>query len=409
MSRYLPVTAIAQSEECANELRAVASEISDVRFDVRLVRHAEIVPTAEAAVGSVLVVECRADDHSDRQRLATLVKPDGPPVIVVVRSTSLATVRELMRLGMTDVVPQPIAKADMEQALTHARAALDAKPEVGGRILSVMRSCGGVGATALAIQMAIELAQRDKAHKTRVCLIDFDLQFGNVELSLDLGHSPGLGQILDAPTRLDPAFLGSAVVHHDSGIDVLAAPGEIVPFEALSVDMVGKILGLARAQYDFVVLDLPHAWASWTPTVLAASSLAVLVMRPDVTSVQRARRHLKLMTEEQLGDLPKLIVANRVDRRWGSGWRAGLREVEGALGQPIGATVANDYKTVQAAREQGVPLRAISRNSPIEKDMRELVRLALSAMGADDAPAATPASGAAGFAGFSLRPRKAVS
>jgi len=42
------------------------------------------------------------------------------------------------------------------------------------------RTAGGTGATSLAVNLAWELRPSDKKNPPKVCLLDFDLQFGAV-------------------------------------------------------------------------------------------------------------------------------------------------------------------------------------------------------------------------------------
>lgn len=395
MTNFLSVLALVRTEGFAEEVRGVCAGLAGVRLDARA-GTPQSVAAAEAAPDRILLVECRTDQPEDRQALSRLVRAGGPPVIAIVQGATIGDVRDLMRLGLVDVLPRPLAAADLGQALEHARQRLDALPRNLGRVYSFLRSCGGAGATTLAQQMAVDLLQRGARRGSKggakVCLLDFDLQFGNAGLALDLKGPAGLKQILDASSRLDGALFASAMAHHESGLDVLTTPGEIVPFEALGVDLVERIVALAREQYDHVVIDLPHAWTAWTPSVLAGSSLVSVVLRPTVSGVQRTRCHLALMAEEQLDQVPRLVVANRVERGWGSGWRRRLREAAQALDHEIAVTVRRDDETADAARENGKPLRAIKRNSVIEKDVRALVDRALAMTDAAPQPAAAAAA-----------------
>ncbi|HYH17745.1 MAG TPA: AAA family ATPase [Azospirillum sp.] len=398
MTQLLSVLALTRTEGFADEVRRVCAGLAGVRLDTRT-RTPQAVAAAEAAPDRILLVECRADQPEERQALSRLVQAGGPPVVAVVQDATIGDVRDLMRLGLADVLPRPLAADDLGQALEHARRRIEALPRNLGRVYSFLRSCGGAGATTLALQMAMDLLQRDARKGAKVCLLDFDLQFGNAGLALDLKGPAGLKQILEASSRLDGALFASAMAHHESGLDVLTTPGEIMPFEALGIDLVEQILALAREQYDHVVIDLPHAWTGWTPSVLAGSSLVSLVLRPTVSGVQRARCHLRLMAEEQLDHLPKLVVANGVEQGWGSGWRRRLREAMQALDHEIAVTVRRDDETADAARENGKPLRAIKRNSVIEKDVHALVdrALAMTEAAAPRTGAAAPAAPSASF------------
>ncbi len=380
MTRLVSVLGVVLTQDCAEELRAACAEAPGVRLEVEPAS-GDIDGLAARAGDRVLVVECRGGAAEDRRQLSRLARAHAGPVVAVVQEPTAQEMRALMHLGVLDVLPRPVLAAELADALDRARAQLQAVPQ--GRVFAFMRSCGGAGATTLALQMGHELIRRGgKRHKPKVCLIDFDLQFGNAGLALDLVDNAGLGQIIEGADRLDEEFLSSAMARHDGGLHVLTAPPEIVPFDIVSPDLVRRIVALARAQYDFVIVDLPHAWTDWTSAVLETAAMSFLVLQPGVTGVRRARDHLKLMAEEQLESAPKMLVANRVEKRLFNGWRRRLREAATALEHEIEIVVRRDDSTAEAARETGRPMRAVKRNGVIEKDVRRLVERALIATAA---------------------------
>lgn len=377
MSRRINTLALLRSSDCADELRSAFDAANTGRLELKMIDSPKFVIPAGSGV---ILVELDADDPRAADALARLVREAGEerPVVAIARDATVRSVRALMRAGALDVLPRPVSAGDLTHALDHARAALAERGHSEGCVITFLRSCGGVGATTLAVQTALELIHHGRGRKARVCLADFDLQFGNAALSLDLSGTAGLMQILDAPGRLDAAFLALAVAHHASGLDVLAAPPEIVPHDALTPDMATRVLALLREQYDFVVVDMPHAWTAWTSPVLAASALSAVVMRLDVTGVLRTQSHLRLMAEEQLDDVPRLIVASQVEQ--GSAMRQTLKDAQAALGQPIHACVRFDAKAAAQAREAGKPLRDVAPNSVIGKDTRAFAGLVRSTL-----------------------------
>ncbi|MBP2316726.1 AAA family ATPase [Azospirillum soli] len=380
MSRRINSFALLRSSDCADELRSAFDAANAGRLDLRMIASSTPVRFDAPAGAEAILIELDPGEPGAVDALARFVRDaaNGRPVIAIARDATVQSVRALMRAGALDVLPRPVSAGDLGHALEHARTLLAQRGRQDGRVVTVLRSCGGVGATTLAVQTALELVNRDRNHKARVCLADFDLQFGNAALSLDLGGTAGLMQILEAPARLDAAFLSSAVAHHASGLDVLAAPPEIVPHDTLTADMASRILALLREQYDFVVVDMPHAWTSWTSPVLAGSELVALVMRPDVTGVLRTQGHLKLIAEEELDDVPRLIVASQVEQ--GSAARQALKDAQAALGEPIQACIRFDAKAAAAAREAGKPLREVAAGSVIAKDTRAFAGLILSTL-----------------------------
>ncbi|MCW2238709.1 AAA family ATPase [Azospirillum canadense] len=380
MSRRINTLALLRTAACADELRSAFDKADAGRLDLRM---ADSLPSGAAGF-DVLMAELPFDAAGAVKALGTLLRDtaQGRPVIAIVQEATIPLVRELMRTGALDVLPRPVAPSDLLNALSHARAQVAAGTRSEGRVITMMRSCGGIGATTLAVQTALSLVDQAPGpatgQKARVCLADFDLQTGNAALSLDLTGAAGLTQILDAPARLDAAFLASAMAHHPSGLEVLAAPSEIVPFDALTPDMAVRILALLRERYDVIVVDMPHAWTAWTSPVLAGSALVALLLRLDVTGLLRTQAQLKLMAEEQLDDVPRLLVAGQTES--GSALKQRLKDAQAALGQPIDAGIRADPRGAQEARESGRPLAEAAPGSVIVKDVRAVTALALSTL-----------------------------
>jgi pilus assembly protein CpaE len=282
-----------------------------------------------------------------------------------------------MRLGIPDFLPQPISATDLAAALGEAerRSTAVERKAVGAsrqrKIISFIKPCGGLGTTSLAVQTAYSLAA---AGKNGVCLLDFDLQFGNAALYLDVDNHLNLFNIIDAPDRLDGSFLRGLMAHHPSGIDVLPGPQFVVPLDALTPDLAIRILDIAAAEYEYVVVDMPQAWALWTHGVLSHSSVIVFVAQFTVPALRQGRRVLDTLRQEGLENVPMIILMNRYERSVFKR-EIGNKEAEKALGRPVDALVDNDYKTVSQALNEGVPIAQIGGGDKIEKQIVELVAL----------------------------------
>src|SRR3546814_10495302 len=85
--------------------------------------------------------------------------------------------------------------------------------------------------------------------------------------------------------------------------------------------------------------------------LLRQSDEILLVTQMTVPGVRQARRQLETLNAEGLGDLPLKVVLNRFEKRWGATFT--MKEVEKALGRPVDFTVANDYRAVSEALDQG--------------------------------------------------------
>src|SRR3546814_13642430 len=104
-----------------------------------------------------------------------------------------------------------------------------------------------------------------------------------------------------------------------------------------------------------------------------------------VPGVRQARRQLDTLGTEGLDDLPIRMVLNRFEKRWGATFT--MKEVEKALGRKVDFTVANDYRTVSEALDQGFSLDAVRRRSKAFKSIPRISdALAASGQRAEERP-----------------------
>jgi pilus assembly protein CpaE len=247
-------------------------------------------------------------------------------------------------------------------------AAATARPR--GKAIAVLKAGGGAGATTIAVQTACVLSARRKARRSEVCLFDLDVQFGSAALYLDLDDRVGLADLLDAGERIDVELVRSVMGHHGTGLNVLAAPRDLLPLDAVPSDLIVESLNLARAAYDTIVIDLPGAWTPWSRATLGATDLILLVVQLTVPGIRRAKRQLDVLTAAGLTEVPVRLVLNRYRPGWGVA--AQRREAERALGRPFDYEIPNDFASVSAAINRGAPLAAVARWSRVARAMRRL-------------------------------------
>ncbi len=109
-------------------------------------------------------------------------------------------------------------------------------------IVTVHGLAGGVGATTLAVNLAWELANIDKKKPIKVCMLDFDLQFGSVATYLDLPRKEAVYELLSDTSSMDnDAFLQALTTFNDK-MHVLTAPADILPLDFIGPDDVERVL-----------------------------------------------------------------------------------------------------------------------------------------------------------------------
>jgi Flp pilus assembly CpaE family ATPase len=241
------------------------------------------------------------------------------------------------------------------------------------RLILVGKSRGGVGATSVAINLALELQNARRlfgaSRANRVALVDFDVQFGNVGSFLDLDDRGGMLALLRLRDEPDAQAVRNAMLTHPSGLRVLVAPRSPIPLEALDSARVEAILAVLMAEYDYIVADLPPALVPWLEPLIARASQLLLVSDLSVPSVACTRRVLDLMREDN-PDLATDIVVSREKKPMIL--RKTHREAAKAIGLPLAHWLPDESRLARQALDRGEPLSLLAPRCAWTKALREI-------------------------------------
>jgi pilus assembly protein CpaE len=280
----------------------------------------------------------------------------------------------LLRAGISDILPLPVTQHELASVLGQLRAELDRGNQStapAGRTISVIKSVGGVGATALITQIASLYVGREAARGRQVCLFDLDLQSGNAATYLGIAPSMTLNELFEAGARVDGAVLRQVAVRHKQGLQVFAAPNEMMPLEAVGTDQICDIVHLATIEYGTVFIDLPSDWTNWSLSLVARSEIVFLIVELTIASLRQAQRQLALLNSLGVDPTSIQIIVNRVEKRMFK--QIDLRDAADTLGRPIGFSVAGDFPLMNTALNRGAMLREIQRKNPIDRDLTKIL------------------------------------
>ncbi len=300
-------------------------------------------------------------------RLATT--PKGLSVIVALRDADVTTTRRLLHAGAADIVPAPVSEAALALSLERllASGTVTGPNAAGGRVITFMKAGGGVGATAIATQLATILAGRGEGG---VCLADLDLQFGQAALYLDLGDALSVTDILGGGGPLEEAPLATAIATHRGGTRLLAAPRELTPLETLGPDDIDGLFKAMRRDFAISLVDLPSAWTAWTNRALQISDGIVLVTRLSVPHIDLVKRQLRALGAQRLDTVPLTLVCNQVNAEQQA--IVSVKAAEKAIGRDFDVVIPEERRLMDESIAQGCEISAIRRGSKLEKAIVEL-------------------------------------
>ena len=360
----------------------VGTTVAGFPLDLVIADPAQPIDQSVLDGASAAVVQVDADNAESVKRFEKLAA--GPvPLIAAAFEPPLAFVRKLVRAGAHDVVPLPLDPQELETALDPIRrmvAAEGAKPRAGHqKVVSVIKSEGGVGATSLLGQLAIRFAEQEASVGREACLIDLDVQFGDAAIQLGMQPSLTFADLVDAGKRLDGELLRAVASQHKSGLRVISAPRDIMPLESLTSEQVLSIVDLATAQFGTVFIDLPMNWTNWSLSLLARSDVVLMVTELRVPSLHRARRQLDLLGSQDMHNLDVRVVLNRAEK--GLFRTLGPADAERVLKRPVAFSICNDHETMSQTIDRGLPLAEIKRKCSLGRDIDAMEQGVTAALG----------------------------
>ena len=226
-----------------------------------------------------------------------------------------------------------------------------------GRIILVAKARGGIGATTLAVNLALEMQMQAVKHRGpaggRVALVDLDVQLGNAGSFLDLADRGGMLALAQLGPEPDAQAVRHAMVRHPSGLSVLAAPATAIPFDAFDIKRISCIFDALAAENDLVFVDLPPALINWLDPLLLRAERLLMVTDLAVPSIVRARRIISLLTESR-PTLPVDVVVAHEKKPFRIGQIH--RDAEAALGHPLRHWLPDENKRARQSLDRGEPL-----------------------------------------------------
>lgn len=286
----------------------------------------------------------------------------GVKVVVIGDVNDIALYRELKNRGVIEYFNKPANIPSVRSAL------MSAAPSAGnargvqeeGCVVAFMSAASGDGSSTVALNTAYALAN---THKQPTVLIDMDYQFGMIARNLDQNSPFGIKDIFEFPDRIvDNVLIEKMLVSHarESSLKVIAAPNDLRLMPSIKPEVIRNLINILKAQFKFVIIDLPHIWSPWVAAALSESNQTVMVAQLWLRSVTHASRLLKTWRDIGIDPSRTLVVINRSGAKFKEA--ISERDFERVCGMPIHFSLANDTKTIVTAENQGKTVLEMGHN-----------------------------------------------
>jgi pilus assembly protein CpaE len=325
----------------------------------------------------VLLVACGEASDSALEFIASAsTDGSGQPIVVVCGGNANGFMRDALLSGADDIVLIDDAAAPgadtffaMQKALARRSTGSPADSR-HGNLICILGPKGGIGKTLTAANLGLALA--DAGHRT--VIVDLDLQFGDLGLSLGLEPERTIYDLATSGGVLDPEKVDAFLAGHSTGAHVLLAP--IRPDQAaeISVEFLRELYPVLVSAYEYVIVDTPPGF---TPEVIAtidASSSVCVVGMLDAPSLKNTK--LGIETLELMGypgDRVRFVL-NRADTSVG----ISHADVVAVLGRSPDVLIPSQREIVRSVNA-GEPIVTSSPRSEPARAFKALAELYTSA------------------------------
>ncbi|HXT99005.1 MAG TPA: AAA family ATPase [Polyangia bacterium] len=342
------------------DLRLALKDVANV---VRSKTPAEQIADEYRSVNPGAAIVSVRSDTPARFGLIHNIAAAGGIVIVVSESKDPELILRSMRSGAREFVLESDHEELRLAVRTHAKVTFGTG-EIG-QVVTIFGAKGGVGATAIATNLAGAMQRRS----LRVCLVDLDLYLGDVLAFLDIPGSYSITDVLANMSRLDRDLLATSVTKHRSGVSVLAQSSKVEEAEQIKGPDVAALLEFLRRNYDFVIVDGVRGFDELSLAALDGSQHVFMTLTQDVPAVRNGQRCLELFGRLQYDQGRIKLLLNR----YAKASKITVEVVGETLGQPLTHTITNDFLLLIDAINRGVLLTEVAPRARITQDIEGLI------------------------------------
>jgi pilus assembly protein CpaE len=345
--------AAAQAREAEFEVAEMATDPDELQRGLRRL-DVDVVLLYDALGGTPVL---------DLGRELSATFPEIGLILLAAEDTP-GLLRAAMQAGFRDVVALPLAlesfEASVRAASQWSRTMRDrvtgeesAGASLGGHLIAVAGSKGGVGTTTVALHLGLAAARM--APGRPVCLVDFDLQKGDFRALLDTPHRRSVADLIVVSSEISVRHLQETLYTHKDGFRLLLAPEEGERAEDVDATVARNVLNAVKARHALTVVDIGAVATEATAIAAELAGQVLVVTTPDVLALRGVRRMRDLWKRLNVREDDDIrIVLNRASRR---------REIQPDLARKVvgdgmtATTIPADFNALEAAVNTGSPSR----------------------------------------------------
>jgi Flp pilus assembly CpaE family ATPase len=296
---------------------------------------------------------------SNLQEMSQLASRFPGQIVAVGNAKYSQDVLQSLRAGACDYLDTNRLELDLENIWKRLRKNTVEKPS-SGKIVLVVSSNGGTGVSTIAANLAVAM---NMTHHLSVCLVDFDLDQGDICGLMNLNPTFSLEDFLRPNVSIDCDMFDRTLTPYDkTGVKVLTTPKSINMDPQFTEDSILQTLEMCRTKFPLTIIDMPRGYSQMGQRIIEKADLILVVHRLDYQSIRNTSRFLEFEVNECKIPATKFQM---ITNRKGQPFEVELAKAEEVLNATLDWSLPNDPKTANLACNVGIPAVIDAPQSPL--------------------------------------------
>jgi pilus assembly protein CpaE len=237
-----------------------------------------------------------------------------------------------------------------------------------GRAIAFFSLRGGVGVSSIAVNLAVALARQPNQ---KVALLDLCFLSSSAPVMLNVRPRLSLAELSREDSTISLDLLEKYMIDHSSGVKVLPAvlsPARAAPIPDKTVE---RVLSVLKGGFNHIIVDTLSSLDDMTLAALIHSDQVMLVLAPEVASIQAATVTLQAFRSLGLSDEVIVPILNHTFAKGG----LSLETIQSALKRPIKAVIPHEPELLIQAINSGTPLTLSQPSSAMATAIQKLASI----------------------------------
>jgi len=368
MSNVNRLALVDPNDGSRNSIKNLLLGIDSVWLEAECARYEFFADIVKQTLPHIALISLDADPQRGLSLIAEITR-EAPQcqVLVVSRSQEGSLILQAMRNGAKEFLSSPLNLDDFLAALDRIKVTSGGRDgrSRGTTVMTVVGAGGGVGCTALAVNLGCALA----ANKNNsVAVIDLDLSLGDADVWLDIIPDYTIQDVADNVSRLDFSMLKRSLTQHASGAFLLPRPVHMEASAPLNPEELQRVIALLKATFTHVIIDVSKSFSALDRAAMDVSDHILVLTQLDLPCLRNVVRINQFLEDLGMADKIRVIV-NRI----GLGdAQISLGKALETIGREVFWQVPNEYAMVSESRNNGVPLVTAFPKSKITRSIQQL-------------------------------------